>query len=96
MTSTTAERRIPAFGFVLAGAGILGGLLGVYGTALSLIPMWLVGPVLALVGGVVASRWRRWGVVLLVLGVAMLLGFAVYVGIGLLTPDGPSSGEVHG
>ncbi len=98
MTATAAPRPKPGVGFGVgvAAAAIVGIPLGLYGTALSLVPMWLVGGVLAVVGGIAAARRRRWGIVLAVLGGAVLLGFAAYIGLGLLLPDGPSSGEGHG
>lgn len=57
---------------------------------------WCVGP-LVLIAGLVGQRLRRgWASWAIWIGVGLTLGALAYITIGLLTPDGPSSGGGSG
>ncbi|MCK0111893.1 hypothetical protein MWU75_07060 [Ornithinimicrobium sp. F0845] len=57
---------------------------------------WCVGP-LILIAGLVGQRLRRgWASWAIWIGVGLTLGALAYITIGLLTPDGPSSGGESG
>ena len=57
---------------------------------------WCVGP-LVLIAGLVGQRLRRgWAFWAIWIGVGLTLGALAYITIGLLTPDGPSSGGGSG
>lgn len=57
---------------------------------------WCVGP-LVLIVGLVGRRLRRgWASWMIWIGVGLTLGALAYVIIGLLTPEGPSSGGGSG
>ncbi len=92
MSNAPPSRTSAGFTFAVVAAAITGAALGLFGTGLSLIPWWLVGGVLAAIGAIGAAQRRRWGIVLLVLGGAMLLGVAAYFVLGILLPDGSPSG----
>lgn len=73
-------------------AVVVGLPLGLYGTAVSPLTVWIIGVLAAAVGAVGTARRARWGVFLLVIGGAVLLGSAAYFVLGLIQPDGPASG----
>lgn len=57
---------------------------------------WCVGP-LVLIAGLTGQRLRRgWASWAIWIGVGLTLGALAYITIGLLTPDGPSSGSGSG
>ena len=57
---------------------------------------WCIGP-LVLIGGLVGQRLRRgWSSWAIWIGIGLTLGALAYIAIGLLTPDGPSSGGGSG
>lgn len=57
---------------------------------------WCVGP-LVLIAGLVGQRLRRgWASWAIWIGVGLTLGALAYITIGLLTPDGASSGGGSG
>lgn len=92
-TATTPRPRAgPRFGFGLAAAAIVGLPAGLYGTALSPLTVWIVGGLVVVTGGIGAALRSCWGVLLLVIGGALLLGSAAYVVLGLSQPDGPVCG----
>ncbi len=98
MTTATAPRPKVGVGFRLGlvAAAVLGLPLGLYGTALSPLAVWIVGVLAAAAGAVGSARRSRWGVLLLVIGAALLLGSAAYFILGLIQPDGPASGSGSG
>jgi hypothetical protein len=92
--TATAPRRRVGLGFRLGlvAAAVLALPAGLYGTALSPLTVWVVGALAAAVGAVGTARRARWGLLLLVIGAALLLGSAAYFVLGLIQPDGPASG----
>lgn len=70
------------FSFFAFGLLPLGSLLG------------LVGVGLAAAGTVGVVLHKRWGVVVLGVGVGLVAGTTAYVVIGILQPDGPACGGV--
>ena len=98
MTSATASRRRAGLttAVVLVMAVVLGRPAGLFATAVSPMAVWIVGTMVAVFGLAGAARRSRWGVVLLVIGAALLLGSAAYFALGLIQPDGPASGTGGG
>ncbi|NHF61850.1 hypothetical protein [Microcella pacifica] len=76
----------------LAIAGLAGLVVGLFGSALAMWLVWIAGGAAAILGGIALARHVRWGSVLLAFGVALLLGSAAYIGLGLIQPDGPPCG----
>lgn len=53
---------------------------------------WCVGPVVLVVGLVGRHLRQPWGSWLIAVGAGLALGALAYITVGLLIPDGPSSG----
>lgn len=53
---------------------------------------WCVGPLVLAIGLVGRYRRRRWALWMIWIGIGLTLGALAYITLGLLTPDGPSSG----
>lgn len=81
-----------------AGTAVAGVLAVPVGLGLSVFGFlgWCVGP-LVLIAGLVGRRLSRsWAPWALWTGVGLTLGALAYITVGLLTPDGPSSGGGSG
>jgi hypothetical protein len=81
---------------VLALVAAVGLLLGFYGAIFGPWYPMVLGAVVAVVGVILVVRSAPWGRVLLTWGVAVILGAALYVVIGVLTPDAAGSGSGSG
>lgn len=91
--SGTRPRVGPVFGVSLIVVGLVAFLAGLFGMGLvGSWVVWLVGGAATLGGAIGSAHRSRWGFVLLTLGVALLLGSAAYIVLGLLQPDGPACG----
>lgn len=73
-------------------AAIIGVPVGLYGSIFGIYYPIAVGAILVIVGVIGTVRGVRWGRILLIFGVAVIVGAALYFMIGVLTPDGASSG----
>lgn len=81
-----------------AGTAVVGVLAVPAGLGLSIFGFlgWCVGPVV-LIAGLVGRRLdRSWAPWALWTGVGLTVGALAYITVGLLTPDGPSSGSGSG
>lgn len=97
MTAATSRRARAGFGIGLVMATVLALAIGLYGTALSPLVVWVTGLLTVVVGVVGVTRRARWGILVLVVGAALLLGSAAYFVLGLIQPDGmPSQGGGSG
>ncbi len=76
---------------VLVLVAAVGLLLGLYGSIFGPFYPMALGAVVAVVGAIVMVRGAPWGRVLLASGIAVILGAALYIAIGVLTPDGAGS-----
>jgi hypothetical protein len=81
---------------VLVLVAVIGLLLGLYGSIFGPLYPFVLGLVATVVGAIVMARGIPWGRVLLTWGLAMIVGAALYVALGLLTPDGAGSGSGTG
>ena len=75
---------------------IIGVPLGFFGSIFGPYYAIAIGAALAIVGVIGTLRGGRWSRVLLVFGIAVMVGAAIYTTIGLLTPDGAGSGSGSG
>lgn len=86
-------------GWQLTGGTAVAAVLGIpVGLGLSTFGFfgWCAGP-LVLIAGLVGQHLRRgWAPWAIWIGVGLTLGALVYITIGLVTPDGPSSGGGSG
>lgn len=91
MTAATSRHARTGSGIGLVVATVIALAAGLYGTALSPLAVWVIGILTAVVGVVGVTRRARWGVLVLVVGAAFLLGSAAYFLLGLIQPDGMAS-----
>lgn len=98
MTTTEASPQRPSAltVVILALVAAVGLLLGLYGSIFGPFYPMALGAVVAVAGAIVMMRRAPWGRVLLTWGIAVILGAALYLAIGLLTPDGAGSGSGTG
>lgn len=73
-------------------AAIIGLPVGLYGSMFGPYYSIGVGAFLVIVGVIGTVRGARWNRILLVFGAAVIVGAALNFMIGVLTPDGASSG----
>lgn len=73
-------------------AAVIGVPIGLYGSIFGPYYSIAVGAVLVIVGMIGTVRGARWNRILLIFGAAIIVGAALYFTIGVLTPDGASSG----
>lgn len=98
MTALEGQSRnaaAPSIVVVVLGA-VIGLLLGLFGSIFGPDYPMAIGAALAIIGGAGISGGGRWSRVLLIFGIAVLAGATMYLTIGLLTPDGASSGSGSG
>lgn len=98
MTTATTQRSKTGLGFRvgLVVTTVLALAAGLYGTAFSMVAVWAVGGLAAVIGAIGAARHTRWGFLLLVIGGPLLVGSVAYITLGLIQPDGPASGGGSG
>jgi hypothetical protein len=72
---------------------IIGVPLGLYGAIFGPYYAIAIGTALAIVGVIGTVRGGRWSRALLIFGIAVIVGATIYITIGLLAPDGASSGS---
>ncbi|HCS60876.1 MAG TPA: hypothetical protein DIW46_05680 [Microbacterium sp.] len=73
-------------------AAVIGVPVGLYGSIFGPYYSIAVGAILVVVGVIRVVHGVRWGRILLIFGAAVIVGAALYFMIGVLTPDGASSG----
>ncbi|MGL3805361.1 hypothetical protein ACSYDW_04630 [Paeniglutamicibacter sp. R2-26] len=72
---------------------IIGLPLGLFGSIFGPYYALVLGAALAIVGMLGSLRGGRWSRVLLVFGIAVVAGTAIYILLGLLVPEGAGSGS---
>lgn len=80
-------------GYRLFLAAVIGLAIGFFGSAISPLIGAAVGGILAIAGTVGYVQRAPWGAVVLTLGVALVAGAALYILLGIIQPDGASSGS---
>lgn len=78
---------------VAAVAAIVAGL---FGSAFAMWVVWLIDDTTAVIGSISCLRRVRWGLLLLAVGAGLLLGGTAYIGLGLIQPGDPPSGDGTG
>lgn len=91
----TRPRMSPGLRVGLGVAAIVAAIVGLVGSAFAMWAVWLAGGAMV-VGGIATSRRARGGFVLLAVGAGLLLGAAVYIGLGLIPRGDPASGGGSG
>ena len=82
----------PTFVVTMVLAAIIGVPVGLYGSIFGPYYSIAVGAILVVIGLIGTVRGVRWNRILLIFGAAVIVGAALYFMIGVLTPDGASSG----
>lgn len=80
-------------GYRIVLAAVVGLAIGFFGSAISPFIGAMVGGILAIAGTVGYVQRAPWGAVVLTLGVALVAGAALYILIGIIQPDGASTGS---
>lgn len=85
-------RRRPRRSWPVALAGIVAMPVGLVLAMFGAIA-WSLGPLALLVGFIAQRTGKAWAPWLIAIGLGLSAGTLAYIAIGLLTPDGPSSGS---
>lgn len=73
-------------------AAAVGAVVGFAVSAVSLYGALVAGAVVIVTGSILIAMRRQSRGVVLAFGIGLILGALVYIGLGLLQPDGPHSG----
>lgn len=77
-------------------AAIIGVPVGLYGSTFGPYYSIAVGAILVIIGVSGTVRGALWNRILSIFGAAVIVGAALYFMVGVLTPDGASSGFGRG
>lgn len=92
------EPRSPSRWLWLGLPAVMGLIAGYYGSIFGPFYILIAGVVTTAVGGIALGnrRGRTWPRVVLVIGIAVVIGASAYILVGLLTPQGSGSGSGGG
>lgn len=77
-------------------AGVVGFVVGFFGSALTPLLGALIGGAIAAIGLVGYTQRHSWGAMVLTLGIGLVVGAAAYIVLGLVQSDGSASGSGSG
>lgn len=86
------RRTSTTFVVTLVLAAVIGVPVGLFGSIFGPYYSIAVGAILVIFGMIGTVRGAGWNRILLIFGAAVIVGAALYFMIGVLTPDGASSG----